>query len=274
MVKEIQIQNVKIGGNNPLVLIAGPCVIENEKSCVEIAGSLKELTKHLNIAFVFKASYDKANRTSIDSFRGPGLKEGLPILSRIKKTLNIPVLTDVHCKVDVDSVSKIADIIQIPAFLCRQTDLIQAVASKAKCVNIKKGQFLAPWDVKHIITKVERMNNKNILITERGTSFGYNQLISDMCSLPLLKEFGYPVVFDVTHSLQLPGGRGNSSGGKRELIPNLARAGVACGCDAVFMEVHKEPSKALSDGANSLAISELEMLLKDLLEIDEVVRKK
>lgn len=273
MVKEIQISNIKLGAENPLVLIAGPCVIENEKSSIEIAEYLKELTHCLGISFIFKASYDKANRTSIDSFRGPGLKEGLRVFAEIKKKFNIPVLTDVHCKAEVDSISSVVDVVQIPAYLCRQTDLIKTVASKANCVNIKKGQFLAPWDMKHVIVKIERMGNSNILITERGTSFGYNQLVTDMCSLPILREFGYPVVFDVTHSLQLPGGLGKSSGGRREFIPNMARAAVACGCDAVFIEVHPEPDKALSDAANSLALDNLEVLLKELLEIDEIVRK-
>ena len=272
MTKEIQISNIKIGGTNPLVLIAGPCVIEDQKSTIEIAEYLKELSERLGIPFIFKASYDKANRTSIDSFRGPGLKEGLRILTLLKKKLGIPVLTDVHCKVEVDSVSSAVDVVQIPAFLCRQTELLKAVAAKAGCVNIKKGQFLAPWDMKHVINKVESVGNNNILVTERGTSFGYNQLVTDMCSLPILRDFGYPVVFDVTHSLQLPGGLGKASGGMRQFVPYLARAAVACGCDAIFIEVHPEPDKALSDGPNTMALGELETLLEELLKIDRIVR--
>lgn len=272
--KTIKIGDFTIGGGFPLGVIAGPCVIEDENSTFEMAKTLQIITQNLGIPFVFKASYDKANRTSVDGFRGPGIDEGLNILSRIKKELGIVILTDVHCKVDVDKVSEVADIVQIPAFLSRQTDLIKEVAKKANIINIKKGQFLAPWDMAHVIQKVESMGNKNIIITERGTSFGYNQLVSDMCALPIMRKFGYPVVFDVTHSLQLPGGMGDKSGGKGEFVPNLARAAVACGCDMVFLEIHHNPDKALSDAQNSLALDKLTGLLEELQEIDSVVRKK
>ena len=255
-----------------MALIAGPCVIENERITVDIAGFLKDLAIRLNIPFIFKASYDKANRTSIDSFRGPGIKEGLRILSGIKKQFNVPILTDVHCRKDVNDVASVVDIVQIPAFLCRQTDIIKSAASKARCINLKKGQFLAPQDMKYVIEKAERMGNRNILVTERGSSFGYNRLVADMCSLPVLKSFGYPVVFDATHSLQIPGGLGNSSGGMRQFIPCIARAAAACGCDAIFMEVHPQPNKSLSDGANMMALDKLEGLLKELIRIDKIVR--
>lgn len=254
-------------------LILGPCVIEDEKSTLGTAGSLVEITRRLGVSFIFKASYDKANRTSIKSYRGPGLEKGLGILSKVKKEFGIPVLTDVHCTNDVDKVSEVADVVQVPAFLCRQTDLLLAIAGKAKCVNVKKGQFLAPWDMKYVIEKIEEGGNKNIMITERGTSFGYNQLVVDMCSLPILRGFGYPVIFDVTHSLQMPGGLGTSTGGRGEFIHYLARAGVACGCDGVFIEVHPDPQKALSDGQNSLKLDELPGLLEELMEIDRVVKK-
>lgn len=267
--RRININNITIGGDSPLVLIAGPCVIEDEKATFKIAERLRQL----DVPCIFKASYDKANRTSMNSYRGPGIEKGLQILSRIKKELDIPILTDVHCRHDVDRVADVADVVQIPAYLCRQTDLLLAVAKKARCVNIKKGQFLAPWDMKYVIEKIESEGNKNILITERGTSFGYNQLIVDMCSLPIMRGLGYPVIFDATHSLQMPGGLGKSSGGRSEFIPYLARAGVACGCDGLFIEVHPEPKKALSDGPNSLRLDELPALLEELVEIDRIVKR-
>lgn len=272
--RRINIGNITIGGDVPFAIIAGPCVIENEKSTLKIAEKLKEITEALSNPLIFKASYDKANRTSVKSYRGPGLEKGLQILGKVKKEFSIPVLTDVHCSHDVDRVAEVVDVVQVPAYLCRQTDLLLAVAKKARCVNIKKGQFLSPFDMKYVIEKIEAGGNKNILVTERGTTFGYNQLIVDMCSLPIMRSFGYPVIFDVTHSLQLPGGAGSSSGGRSEFIPYLARAGVACGCDGVFIEVHPEPEKALSDGPNSLRLDELPVLLDELIEIDEVVKKK
>lgn len=261
-----------MGGDSPLALIAGPCVIEDEKGTLRIAERLMEITRLLKVPFIFKASYDKANRTSVKSYRGPGLDKGLQILSRIKKEFGIPVLTDVHCKEDINKVSIAVDIVQIPAFLCRQTDLLLAAAEKARCVNIKKGQFLSPSDMKYVIEKIESGGNENILVTERGTSFGYNQLVVDMCSLPIMRGLGYPVIFDVTHSLQLPGGLGVSSGGRLEFIPNLSRAGVACGCDGIFIEVHPEPERALSDGPNSMKLDELPELLESLIEIDNIVK--
>lgn len=271
--KKINIEKMFIGGDSPLAIIAGPCVIESEKSCLKIAESLIEITESFKNPLIFKASYDKANRTSVKSYRGPGLKEGLRILGNVKEEFAIPVLTDVHCTHDVDSVAGVADIVQIPAYLCRQTDLLLEVSKKAKCVNIKKGQFLAPEDMKYVIEKIESVGNKNILVTERGTSFGYNQLVVDMRSLPIMRSFGYPVIFDVTHSLQTPGGLGKSSGGRSEFIPYLARAAVACGCDGIFIEVHPEPAKALSDGPNSLKLDRLSELLEELAEIDDVVKK-
>lgn len=271
--RKIDIGNISIGGNRPLAIIAGPCVIENEKKTLKIAERLLDITDGLRNPFIFKASYDKANRTSIKSFRGPGLDKGLEILRKVKEEFRIPILTDVHCRYDVEKVSEVVDIVQIPAYLCRQTDLLLAVAKYARCVNIKKGQFIAPWDIKYVIEKIETSGNKNILVTERGTTFGYNQLVVDMCSLPIMRSFGYPVIFDVTHSLQLPSGAGSSSAGRSQFIPYLARAGVACGCDGIFIEVHPEPQKALSDGPNSLRLDDLKGLLEELIEIDEVVRR-
>lgn len=271
--KKISVGDITVGGDSPLGLIAGLCVIENEAETMRIATRLKELTEQVQMPFIFKVSYDKANRTSGDSFRGPGLDEGLAILAKIKEKLAVPLLTDVHCCHDVVKVAQVADIVQIPAFLCRQTDLVMEVAKHAKCINIKKGQFLAPWDIESVIKKIEKESN-NILITERGTCFGYNQLVTDMCALPLMRRFGYPVVFDATHSLQLPGGLGNCSGGRSELVPYVARAAVACGCDLVFLEVHPNPEQALSDGPNSYSLAALPELLEELKQIDKLVKKK
>ncbi|HAM39063.1 MAG: 3-deoxy-8-phosphooctulonate synthase [Elusimicrobia bacterium RIFOXYC2_FULL_34_12] len=264
MTKEFKIGNVKIGGKNPLVLIAGPCVLETHEITFKIAGQLKKIAKELRIPLIFKASYDKANRTSIKSFRGPGIYKGLNILEKVKKEFNIPVLTDVHCVSEVSLVTKVADVIQIPAFLCRQTDLILAVAMTKKPINIKKGQFLSPYDMKNVVEKIESAGNKNILLTERGTSFGYNNLIVDIRSIMIMRNFGYPVVFDATHSVQLPGGFGSKSGGQQEFILPLSKAAVAVGVDALFMEVHTEPEKALSDSANSIKISELKNFMKKI----------
>lgn len=271
-IREINIGNLKVGGDNSLFLIAGPCVIESEKLAISTAKEIKKICDSLDIPFIFKSSYDKANRSALKSFRGPGLKKGLAILKKVKETINVPILCDVHSQKEIKEVAKIVDIIQIPAFLCRQTDLILEVSKTGKPVNVKKGQFLAPWDVKNIIEKIESVGNRNILLTERGTSFGYNNLIVDMKSLPIMRGFGYPVIFDATHCVQLPGGLGASSGGLREFIPYLARAAVACGCDGVFLEVHPEPDKALCDGPNSFPLKELSSLLKELKNIDAIVK--
>jgi len=268
----VDVSGVNVGGDNPFVLIAGPCVIESEGLVLDVAYFLKELTDKLRIPFIFKSSYDKANRTSIESFRGPGLKKGLEILSRVKEEIGVPVLSDVHKEQEVADACSVLDVLQIPAFLCRQTDLVVAVASCGKPVNVKKGQFLAPWDVRHIIKKIESTGNRDILLTERGVSFGYNNLVVDMKSLPIMRSFGYPVVFDATHSVQQPGGKGSSSGGQREFVPYLARAAVAVGVDAVFMEVHPEPDRALSDGPNMLSLSDVKPLLALLKELDLIVK--
>lgn len=272
MTKEIKIGKIKVGGNNPLVLIAGPCVIETEEQTFQTAKRLKEITKEVKIPFIFKSSYDKANRTSIKSYRGPGLKKGLEILKKLKEELDISLLIDVHEREEVPAVSEVADILQIPAFLCRQTDFVLAVAKAGRPVNVKKGQFLAPWDVKNIIEKIESVGNRNILLTERGTTFGYNNLVVDIKSLPIMRSFGYPVVFDATHSVQLPGGMGIATGGNREYVPYLARAAVACGIDALFLEAHPDPDKALSDGPNMMRLEEVAQLLKEVKEIDRIVR--
>jgi 2-dehydro-3-deoxyphosphooctonate aldolase (KDO 8-P synthase) len=274
MVKEINIDNFKIGGNNLLVLIAGPCVIESEKLCFEVAQRIKEITQKLKIPFIFKSSYDKANRLSIESFRGPGIKRGLEILKKIKERLNLPVLSDVHCKEEVSLAKEVLDIIQVPAFLCRQTDLVIEVAKTGKVINIKKGQFLAPWDIQNIIKKIESTGNKKIILTERGTSFGYNNLVVDFRSLEIMRNFGYPVIFDATHSVQLPGGKGASSGGQREFVSGLSRAAVAFGCDGLFLEVHPHPDKALCDGPNMIDLKELNKILKEVKIISEVLWKR
>ena len=272
MTREVAVGKIRIGGSNPLALIAGPCVIESEASALRHAKALKAIARKAGIPFIYKASYDKANRTSVSSFRGPGIKKGLEILKRIKEELNLPVLSDVHSIEEVKEAAKVLDVIQIPAFLCRQTDLILQAARTGKPVNIKKGQFLAPWDMKHVVNKIESAGNKNILLTERGVSFGYNTLVSDFRSLLIMKELGYPVIYDATHSVQSPGGMGEKSGGDRKYIPYLAMASVTCGCDAVFMEVHEEPDSALSDGPNMICLSELEGLLTKLVKIERAVK--
>ena len=270
----ISIGPFNIGGNSPLVLIAGPCVIESEKIVRQIAEKLKRITEDLRVPFIFKASYDKANRSSIKSFRGPGLKKGLKILQKIKTDLNIPILSDVHKEEEVLPASEVLDILQIPAFLCRQTDLLTKAALTEKPINIKKGQFMAPWDMKNVVNKLEESGNKNILLTERGVTFGYNNLVVDMRSLVLMRDYGYPVVFDSTHSLQQPGGKGTMSGGQREMIPDLARGAVAVGCDALFMETHPDPDQALSDGPNMLKLDLLPVLLEQLVTLHQIVRGK
>jgi len=272
MPKAVKVGQILIGDNAPLVLIAGPCVIEEEKVTYRIAQFLKNLTNQLNIPFIFKSSYDKANRTSWRSYRGPGLKEGLRILKWIKNDLDIPIISDVHCLKQVELAAEVLDIIQIPAFLCRQTDLIQAVAKTGKIINVKKGQFLAPWDVRHIIEKIISCGNDDILLTERGTCFGYNNLVVDFRSLVIMRQFGYPVVFDATHSVQLPGAACGTSGGQREFVPYLAKAAVAVGVDALFMEVHETPDKALCDGPNSWPLSGLEALLQEIKSISRVMK--
>jgi len=270
--KEITIGDIKIGGKNPLVLIAGPCVIESEKITIRIAHKLRGISEDVGISLIFKSSYDKANRSSKDSFRGPGLKEGIRILKKVKEETGLSLLSDIHNIEEVGPASEVLDILQIPAFLCRQTDLVIGVARAGKPVNIKKGQFLAPWDIKNIIEKIESAGNREILITERGVTFGYNNLVADMRSLPIMRSFGYPVVFDATHSIQLPGGLGRSSGGERDMVPYLARAAVAAGCDALFLEVHDCPEKALCDGPNMVRIKDLPTLLTEVKKIDRIVR--
>ena len=264
--------NVEIGGGRPLVVIAGPCVIESRESALRHAAALKEKAERVGVPYIFKSSYDKANRSSVNSFRGLGLAKGLAILAEVKRQIGVPVLTDVHEIEQIAAVKEVADILQIPAFLCRQTDFVVAVARSGKIVNVKKGQFLAPWDMGNVVEKIRSSGNERILLTERGASFGYNNLVSDMRSLVVMRELGYPVVFDATHSLQLPGGLGNASGGERKFIPALARAGVAAGIDALFMEVHEDPDRALSDGPNSLALENFESLLKTVKEIDTLIR--
>jgi 2-dehydro-3-deoxyphosphooctonate aldolase (KDO 8-P synthase) len=272
-VKEIQIKDITIGGNRPFVLIAGPCVIESEQMTLEAAGRLKKITSDLGIGLIFKSSYDKANRSSVRSFRGPGLREGLRILARTAKELDLPVLSDVHRFEEIGPAADVLDIIQVPAFLCRQTDFIVAVAKTGRVVNIKKGQFLAPWDVKNIIEKAVSAGNERIILTERGVSFGYNNLIADMRSLPLMRESGYPVVFDATHAVQLPGAGGTTSSGDRKFVPYLTRAAVAAGVDALFMEVHDCPDKALCDGPNMVSLDELPGLLKQARDIDRIIKQ-
>lgn len=271
--KPIHLNHLLIGGGAPIVLIAGPCVIEDRNEAREIARNLKTMTGDLGIPFIFKASYDKANRTSWDAFRGPGLKEGLEVLASIREDFGVPVLSDVHRFEEIDAAAASLDILQIPAFLCRQTDFVREVARRAKAVNIKKGQFLAPWDVEPVIEKARNAGNGNILITERGTSFGYNNLVADMRSLPILRGLGCPVVFDGTHSVQLPGGLGHASGGQREMVPVLSRAAVAAGIDALFLEVHPEPDRALCDGPNSLRLDDLPMLLEDVKALDTIAKR-
>lgn len=271
--KQIALDDFVIGGGTPLILIAGPCVIENRELVLETAFSLKETAGELGIPFVFKSSYDKANRSSVKSFRGPGLKDGLAILAEVKEKCKVPVLSDVHRFEEIRDAAAILDIVQIPAFLSRQTDFITEVARLAKIVNIKKGQFMAPWDIGNVIEKARSEGNENILITERGTSFGYNNLVTDFRSIPIIRKMGYPLVFDATHSVQLPGAAGNASSGDRSMIPYLARAAAAAGIDGIFFEVHPNPEKALCDGPNSMELKKFPELLRTLIEIDRIVKK-
>ncbi|SUO95353.1 3-deoxy-8-phosphooctulonate synthase [Suttonella ornithocola] len=262
----------EVGADKPLFLIAGPCVIENEKLALETAETLKEITTEIGIPFIYKSSFDKANRSSDKSFRGLGMSKGLKILAKVKETFNVPVLTDVHEYTPLEEVASVVDVLQTPAFLCRQTDFIQNVCKQGKPVNIKKGQFLAPWDMKHVAEKAKATKNDNIMLCERGVSFGYNNLVSDMRSLAVMKTFDCPVVFDATHSVQLPGGQGSSSGGQREFVPVLARAAVAVGISGIFMEAHPDPDKALSDGPNAIKLGEIKSLLKELYALDKLVK--
>lgn len=269
--REVSVGRIKFGGKNRLVLIAGPCVIESESSCLEAARKIKSIASSCGLPFIFKSSFDKANRLSLGSYRGPGLDKGLAILKKVKEKLNVPVLSDVHCAGDMSRAAKVLDIIQIPAFLCRQTDIVLAAARTGKVVNIKKGQFLAPWDMLPIIKKVESTGNKNILITERGVSFGYNNLVTDYRSFSIMRGLGYPVIYDATHSVQLPGGKGGCSGGQSEFVAGLSRAAVAFGCDGLFLEVHADPKSAPCDGPNMINFKELEELLKQLRKIESVL---
>lgn len=270
--RTVKVCDIRFGAKEPLVFIAGPCVIESRQQCLQIAGRLSKLARSLKVPFIFKASYDKANRSSHESFRGPGLSKGLEILHEVRERFGIPILTDVHSEHEVPLVARVADVLQLPAFLCRQTDLVLALGACGKTVNIKKGQFLAPWDMRHVVAKLEKAGNRNILITERGVSFGYNNLVADMRSLPLMRELGYPVIFDATHSVQLPGGAGNRSGGQARLAPVLARSAVAAGCDGVFLETHPNPAEAMSDKDTVIRLSRLGALWGLLSRIDELVR--
>lgn len=266
-----KVDNIRIGKGAPLAIIAGPCVIEDQKTTIETAAYLKELTDELELPLIFKASFDKANRTSIQSYRGPGLEKGLDILARIKDELGVHVISDVHEAHQVEPAARVLDVLQIPAFLCRQTDFLLAAAKTGKAINIKKGQFLAPWDVSNIVEKVRSTGNHNIALTERGTMFGYNNLVVDFRGVPIMQSLGCPVIFDATHSVQLPGGAGGSSGGQREHAPTLARAAVAAGANAVFLEVHPDPDKALCDGPNSLPLNVLGPLFEQLKTIAQAI---
>ena len=272
MTKEVKVGNIRIGERRELVLMAGPCVIESEEICLEIAAEIKRISEKINMPFIFKSSYDKANRSSLESFRGPGRTAGLKILSKVKDKIGVPITSDIHCREELKEASRVLDIIQIPAFLSRQTDLLLAAGRTGKTINVKKGQFLAPEDMQNVIDKIISTGNKNILLTERGTSFGYHNLIVDMRSLPQMRKLGYPVIFDATHSVQLPGGRCKTSDGQREYVPALARAAVAAGCHGLFLEVHPDPDKALCDGPNMISLKELPSLLKQVKEIDKVIR--
>lgn len=256
-----------IGDDCKLTLIGGPCVIESEDFTLKMAEEIRKVCDRLNVSFIFKSSFDKANRTSINSFRGQSLEKGLEILQKVKDNIDVPVLTDIHESHQAAPVAQVVDVLQIPAFLCRQTDLLLAAAATGRAINVKKGQFLAPWDMKNVVKKLEAAGAKNILLTERGTSFGYNTLVVDFRSFPQMREFGYPVVFDATHSVQMPGGQGNKSGGQREFVPYLARAAAAVGIDALFMEVHENPDEAPSDGPNMVPLAQLESVLKGIINV-------
>jgi 2-dehydro-3-deoxyphosphooctonate aldolase (KDO 8-P synthase) len=270
----MKLTSFEVGPDRPFFLIAGPCVIESEQLVIDVAGQLKEITAALKIPFIFKASFDKANRSSRSSFRGPGLEGGLAALSHVREKIGVPVLTDVHEDTPLDEVAAVVDVLQTPAFLCRQTNFIVAVSSQHKPVNIKKGQFLSPWEMQNVVDKAKSTGNTQIMVCERGFSFGYNNLVSDMRSLAVMRATGCPVVFDATHSVQLPGGKGDSSGGQREFVPVLARSAVAAGVAGIFMETHPDPAKALSDGPNAWPLDRMRSLLTTLVELDQAVKKK
>ena len=270
----MQLTSFEVGQDRPFFLIAGPCVIESEALVMDVAGRLKEMTAALKIPFVFKASFDKANRSSRSSFRGPGLEGGLKILARVRDQIGVPVLTDVHEDTPLDEVAAVVDVLQTPAFLCRQTNFIVAACSQGKPVNIKKGQFLSPWEMQNVVDKARSTGNTGIMVCERGFSFGYNNLVSDMRSLAVMRGTGCPVVFDATHSVQLPGGQGDSSGGQREFVPVLARSAVAAGVAGIFMETHPDPAKALSDGPNAWPLDRMQSLLRTLAELDRAVKRQ
>jgi len=269
----VTVKDFVLGAGNPLFLIGGPCVLEDEQRTLDIGRRIRDVCRRLGIPYVFKSSYDKANRTNLRSYRGPGISEGLDQLGRLKDELGVPILVDVHDTSEIEPAAEVADILQVPAFLCRQTDFVQAVASAGRPVNVKKGQFLTPWDMINVVEKVEDTGNSSILLTERGASFGYNNLVVDFRSFPVLSATGYPVVFDVTHSVQLPGGKGDKTGGQREFIAPLARAAVAAGIDGLFMEIHPKPDEAPCDGDSMLALDDLEPLLEDVLAIRQALVK-
>ena len=267
MIKTQITNNITVGDGCPLTLFGGPCVIESEEFSLKMAAGIKQICDRLNINFVFKSSFDKANRTSINSFRGYPIEEGLKILQKVKDEIGVPLVTDIHLPEQAAIAAEVVDVLQIPAFLCRQTDLLLAAAATGKAINVKKGQFLAPWDMKNVVAKLESSGNKRIMLTERGTSFGYNTLVVDFRSFPQMRALGYPVVFDATHSVQMPGGQGNKSGGQREFVPYLARAAAAIGIDALFMEIHEDPERALSDGPNMIPLAQLEAVLQNILNV-------
>ena len=269
--RTIEINGLRVGAGLTHLIIAGPCVIEDPGLVLETAAELKRITTDLKLSFIFKASYDKANRSSGASFRGPGLKEGLAVLTKVKETVGVPVLSDVHTSEEATAAGKVLDVLQIPAFLCRQTDLLLAAARTGRVVNVKKGQFLAPWDMANIVQKIETTGNHRLLLTERGASFGYNNLVTDFRALPIMRRLGYPVIFDATHSVQLPGGAGTKSSGQREFIAPLARAAVAAGCEGLFMEVHPDPDNALSDGPNMLPLAQVRALLEQIAKVAAAV---
>ena len=269
---KVKCSNFEIANNKPFTLIAGPCQLESEDHALKISNELKKITNELGVNLIYKTSFDKANRTSLKGKRGLGLDKSLPIFDKIRKEVGVPVLTDVHTVEQCSIVAKHVDVLQIPAFLCRQTDLLIAAAKTGKIINVKKGQFLAPWDMANVIKKIEDSGNHNILITERGASFGYNTLVSDMRALPIMSKFGFPIVFDATHSVQQPGGMGEKSGGQREFVPYLARAAIAVGIGAIFIETHEDPDSAPSDGPNMVPLKEMKTLLKKLTEIDKIVK--
>lgn len=268
----VRLGKLSVGEGQPLLLIAGPCVVENKKSALRHAKKIQKIAASLNVPYIYKSSYDKANRTSVDSFRGLGMNQGLRILKEVKEETGLPILTDVHSSEEARRAAEVADVLQIPAFLCRQTDLLLAAAATGKIVNVKKGQFLAPWEMGNVAKKIASAGNRKIFLTERGTSFGYNTLVSDFRAIPIMRTFGYPVIFDATHSVQQPGGRGKSSGGERQFVPILAQAAVVAGADGIFMEVHEDPDHAPSDGPNMVPLKELKRLLERLLKLSRIVR--